>query len=244
MILQISNFLKDYSDYVVLPLSVIAAALVAYWIYSKQKKIKKINYEYISNSNIISVDSQFKEAIEFRFNGERIEKLWLIIIKFTNTGNTPIEARDFEGGIKIKSKSLDKILSHEVIDVSPKNLNVKSVKHDDHLELMPCLMNPQDHYSLKILVNEYEPTFDINSRISGIKSIKEGSVKPKISMGRYLSGCIRLVFLLIIPIAFAGGIIVDLIGFTEKQEKMKLESTELLNNKIHWFFEENRYEVN
>lgn len=55
-----TEFLKDYSDYVVLIPSLVIGALISYWFFTKQRQLKSIYYEVLNNYNIVEVDKSYQ----------------------------------------------------------------------------------------------------------------------------------------------------------------------------------------
>lgn len=200
MILLETSFLKDYSDYIVLIPSVILGGIVAYWIYLKQRTTKEIGIERISLNNIIEIDSKYKNSIEVKFQDKNVDKLWLLILKFSNKGNTPIEKKDFESPILISFDSKNEILNNEAISSNPKDLNVKITKTNNIIELAPLLLNPNDSFALRFMISGGSPEYKVTSRISGIKEISHKKSEPNksFSKGHLISILVGMVFTYII----------------------------------------------
>jgi len=176
-LLQISTFLKDYSDYIVLIPSIILSGIVTYWIYLKQNQIKQLSFEYLSNNEIISINEDFKDSIQMYYQGKEAKNVWLTVIKFHNTGNKEINKEDFDSNIKLTTEFADQILSYEIINSQPKNMNIDVLHNSNGLEITPCLLNSKDSFSLKILSNGEDLNLNVITRISGIKSLKNRSLK-------------------------------------------------------------------
>lgn len=179
ILLEGTNFLKDYSDYIVLFPSVILGGIIAYWIYLKQKNIKELAYEKVSLNNIVKIDSKFRNSIEVKFNGEKVEKLWLLIIKIINSGNTPIEKKDFDAPISIELKSGNQILDVEIINKYPGNLQLLATHTSQKIELSPILLNAGDNYSIRVMISGAEPKYILHARISGVKDLKERNLEKQ-----------------------------------------------------------------
>lgn len=173
ILLETTTFLKDYSDYIVLFPSVILGGIIAYWIYLKQKNVKELAYEKVSLNNIVEIDSKFRNSIEVKFNGEKVENLWLLIIKIVNSGNSPIEKKDFDAPLSIELGSDNQILDVEIINKYPNNLQLQSNHTSQKIELNPILLNAGDNYSVRAMVSGVEPKYSLNARISGVKDLKE-----------------------------------------------------------------------
>src|SRR5205814_3978775 len=65
----------------------IIGAVVAYWIYHKQRVKKEISYQVISNAQVASIDADMINRIEIRFDGKRVYGLKLLVLHLWNSGN-------------------------------------------------------------------------------------------------------------------------------------------------------------
>jgi len=221
LLLDLPTIFKDYSDYIVFPLATIVTIGVAYWIYLKQRKTKEISYEFLSNERIVSVNESFKDNIEINFNGEIVNDLWMIILKITNTGNIPIERKDFDEALEIKTIDHPKWLSAEIVNEQPRNLkaqiegNTNQISDQDTIKISPTLLNSGDNFSLKLLISNPEKTnFEIEGRISGIKRLKNiNEIKDKKSNStRILKDGEKIVILAAILFGLSVNLIIDKIG--------------------------------
>lgn len=182
ILLEVSSFLKDYSDYVVLIPSVILGGIIAYWIYLKQKNIKELTYEKVSLNNIVEIDSKFRNSIEVKFNGDKVDNLWLLIIKIVNSGNTPIEKKDFDTSLSIEFNEGSQVLDAEVISTFPNNLQIEINHSSGKIEISPTLLNFGDNYSIRAMISGAKPKFILNARISGVKKLVTKNFEKQNSM--------------------------------------------------------------
>ena len=50
-------------------------------------------------------------------------------------------------------------------------LNANIIKMKDSIEIQPLLLNPNDSFTLNVLLNNYDERLHVTARIEGVKSI-------------------------------------------------------------------------
>lgn len=174
-----SSFWKDYSEYIVSLVSIPIGFFTAYWIFLKEKKKKELSYEVLSNSNIITVQDEFKDDVEVTFKGKKINNLWLILVKFTNTGNTPIESKDFDRPISLIIEKNSKIFHFEYSSLIPSDLPIQLDSKENAVVISPLLLNMNDSFVIQLITAGESPRFSVNTRISGIEKVFAKSLDSK-----------------------------------------------------------------
>lgn len=152
-------------------LAVIAAITVPLIIYFLQKSKKRLSYEVISNTQLVGVENEIQDRITILYDEKKVVNVHLISIRFVNDGNQPISIDDFAMPINVKLGSGTNILTCEVLEQSPNELNASIIKMEDSVEIQPLLLNSNDNFTLNILLNDYDESLYITTRIKGIKSI-------------------------------------------------------------------------
>ncbi len=87
--------------------------------------------------------------------------------------------------INVRLGSGTNILTCEVLEQIPNELNAGIVKMEDSVEIQPLLINSNDSFKLNILLNNYEGSLCITARIKGIKTISIYK-EPKFTIVNFL----------------------------------------------------------
>ncbi len=189
---------KEYSDYIVGIPAVIIGALVAIWIYKRQSQKKKLSYIILANEEILKYSTDIKDKIEVKYEGKIVDKLFLTVIRITNNGNVPILKNDFEGNIYIDFGEEANPISAEISNKMPINIDVKLERVNSKIEITPCLLNPNDHFNVKILSDEIIGKPLIYSRIAGVNEITETQIETSTKEYLAFTSVLTLLFLIMI----------------------------------------------
>lgn len=182
---SLPNISEIIKDPLWTPLSVLVAFIgigVTVLIALSQQKRRDFSYYITSNENILSVSDDIKVRMAITFDNKPIKNLNLIVVRFKNTGNVSITTKDYEYPIGISFGENSVVLSAEVINQEPKNLNV-TVKNNplnqststlkcDYVSVNPLMLNSGDFYELKILVSEFKKV-NVDARIVEVKKIRK-----------------------------------------------------------------------
>jgi hypothetical protein len=140
------------------------------FIFVRQTQKKSISYEVISSSPIISVLDEFRDNFEIKFKGKLVDSLTLLVIRFLNSGNVPIEERDYSRPLSIDFGDQVELLSVNVMEEIPRNLGVTLTHDTRYITVNPLLMNKGDSFTLQVLASKYSFS-SVNGRISGVQRI-------------------------------------------------------------------------
>ncbi len=153
--------------------------LISYFLYRKQRQRKALSYEILSLTPLLSMNEEVKGKLEIRFSGEPVQQVHLVQIKITNSGNVPIVATDYERQVNLSFGEKAKILTVEVVETTPKSLQVavqKTIEGSKEKALLPpILMNQGDSFTFKMLVSSFAKPITIDGRIVGVKEIAKAS---------------------------------------------------------------------
>lgn len=153
-------------------LAVIAAITVPLIIYFLQKSKKRLAYEIISDTQLVGVKSEVQNKIKIYYEDKLVENVHLISIRFINNGNQPISIDDFAKLINIGLGNNTNILTCEVLEQNPKNLDVSIIKMQDSIEIQSLLLNSNDNFTLNILISDYKGELEVSARVKGISKIE------------------------------------------------------------------------
>lgn len=152
-------------------LAVIAAITVPLIIYFLQKSRKKISYEIISNTQLVGIKNKIQDNIKILYEDKLVENVHLVSIRLINDGNQPIAIDDFATPIRVQLGNSTNILTYEVLEQNPSELNATIIRTEDRVEVQPLLLNSNDSFTLNILLNDYDESLCITARIKGVKNI-------------------------------------------------------------------------
>lgn len=155
----------------------IIAILVTWYLSVNERPTKKLRVEILSNSPLISVNTDIAKEIEIFYKDVPVQSLSLILLKFENTGNDPIRESDYSEPIQITLSSNAEIGETSIQETRPEGINLIANKiAPNQIELAKVLLNPGDQVVLRILAINNDETLEINTRIAGIQNIEIVSV--------------------------------------------------------------------
>ena len=146
----------------------IIASVSFYWM---QHGRKELSYEIVSRTPLLSVAEELQGRFQILFDGKPVNKVHLIVLRVSNTGNTPVIATDYERQVSFKFGEGARILSSEVSEADPKSLAASVVSNESGIALQPILMNSGDSVTIKTLLSRYGGNIEVDGRIVGVKEI-------------------------------------------------------------------------
>ena len=185
----------------------IIAIVISIAIYYAQRKRKKLTYEIISKTSILSLAEEIEGKLKIIFEGEQVNQVHLLVIRLTNTGNTPITSKDYEREIKLLFGDTSKILTADVSETIPENLGATITKTEQEIILKPVLLNSGDAVTIKALISQFDGSVSIDGRVVGIKSIEKRKDNSALS-----------IILMVLGIVFTFGAMFFLIKSTPRLE--------------------------
>lgn len=163
---------------------VVAVVAVSFSVFQhfRQRRRRRIGY-HVRTTGLLSVNQQVREHIKVLYRDVAVSELRLVELSFEHLGNETIKAADFEVPIRIGFGASARILTSEVAEVEPKNLDLHVTVNtiagaepnpgEPHhaVQIAPLLLNAGDRFALRFLVAEAE-TPTINARIAGVKELE------------------------------------------------------------------------
>ena len=152
-------------------IAVATAIVVPIIVYYLQNKKKKLVFEEIQNLSVINVKKDFKDKIEIKYADKIVDNLFVSTARFKNKGTLPIKQTDIIKPIEIIFDK--KILKADVIEVSPKGIDVEldTISEGKSVHCKFNLLNPNDYFTLQFVSLEKLSTPEINPRIEGLSKI-------------------------------------------------------------------------
>lgn len=142
-----------------------------------QRSRKSLSSSIMSTSPLYTLHPESKERLRVLFDGKEIKNANLVLIRIMNSGNAPILPTDYEKPISIDFSKNVTVLSSELIESIPKKLSLAPINRNTAVEIPPILLNPNEGFTLKILIDNFDNSIQIVSRIAGVRHIpirKEG----------------------------------------------------------------------
>jgi hypothetical protein len=161
---------------------------IAIVIIRRQKR--EITYRIISKLPLAAKVENADEQLSIYFRSRRVSDVYLYIISFKNSGNQSIKSDDYERPIAVRVTTPGRLLIGEIINTKPGSLLPEIISFDsiefkrkiiannpkgasNQLSIKPILLNPNDEYTLKIIISNYQTeSLVIDGRIVGISEIK------------------------------------------------------------------------
>lgn len=169
------------------------AIVVTIVIFIVQRAQKKLSYEVVSRETIVSAKDGFSEKIQILYEGQPVNEVDLLILKFVNSGNVPITSNDFEKALSIEFSGQVDVLTAEVTETLPSNLKTEISFEEDIISVAPLLLNSGDTFTIKILLNEFDNVIKVNGRIIGVKAIEKQEKTSPLNNLNYMIGIVSLI---------------------------------------------------
>jgi uncharacterized protein YjeT (DUF2065 family) len=170
----------------------------------KQRQRKSLSYQIVSNTPLLSVEEEIKKDLVIRYRGKEVQKVDLVVVRIVNTGNLPIAAKDFDRPITLDLGEGAQILTAEISERKPDELQPSINVEQSKIKLEPILLNQGDAITFKMLVTGSTNKIKFDFRIVGVEKIGQLSEDSLRFVIPALAGTILLVVGLIM--AFIGSI--------------------------------------
>jgi hypothetical protein len=144
---------------------------VSYAIYTKQRQRKSLSYQIVSNTPLLSVEEEIKKDLVIKYRGKEVQKVDLVAVRIVNTGNLPIATKDFDRPITLDLGEGAQILTAEISEKKPDELQPSINVEQSKIKLEPILLNQGDAITFKMLVTGFTKNIKIDFRIIGVEKI-------------------------------------------------------------------------
>jgi hypothetical protein len=166
----------------------VVALIVAVSIYLIGRPVKRLQVQILSNSPLISVNTEISPQIQILYKDKPVQTLSLILLRFENVGNEPIRESDYSKPIRILLSPNAEVGEVTVQETKPEGINLNpTVSASNQVEIAKALLNPGDQAVLKVLALNNDGTLKVEARIVGIPHLKilsalEGSTQSNDSV--------------------------------------------------------------
>jgi hypothetical protein len=156
--------------------AIVVGAIVSLVIYLKQRSRKSLSYKKQTITQLLSIGSEIKGKLKITYDSKEAEDVYLAIVEIFNSGNVSIVETDYKEPIKLSFGKYAQVLTTEVAEVEPANLQISINSDGTEITLVPTLFNPRDSVTIKSLVNKLEGVY-LSGRFIGLKEITESTSK-------------------------------------------------------------------
>lgn len=168
----------QFIGFVVSTIVGLVAIAVSVYLYIRQKESKALVYDVIANNPLLSQEAmkELGNNLKMEYNNKQIDSLRLIVFRFFNAGNKPIEATEFHLNepIEISFGNNGEILDKAVLDANPADVGkrVKLASDQNKLQIQPLLLNPGDTFTVKVITTCDQGPVIPTASISGVRQIE------------------------------------------------------------------------
>ena len=156
-------------------LTITGLILAAIYFFANRKK-RKLTYQIITRSRIISAKGDLAGKVTILFNDKAVQEVGLFQIKITNVGNVPILTKEYERPIMFVALPGTRFLEASIVETKPPTLQPSITVTERTATLSPTLLNARDSIEVKLLIADFDGKFAIDERIEGVE-LKPGHPK-------------------------------------------------------------------
>ena len=164
-----------WSEHFLAILGILIPASLTLWVYVREKQKKCLSYDLKSKTKLITIHDERIGNLQISFDGEPVKNAHIFIVVVFNSGNTPIVSDDYEKYLEIIFSEQTEILSADVIEKTPGDLDVAFEVARNLIRLKPTLLNSGDSVTFKFLTREDSSDPIVSGRIVGVGRITKSA---------------------------------------------------------------------
>ena len=151
----------------------VIALIASVVIYLIDRPVKRLQVQVLSNSPLISINTDISSQIQILYKDKPVQTLSLILLRLENIGNEPIKEADYSEPIRILLSSKSEVGEVTIQETKPAGIDLNPrVIATNQIELTKALLNPGDQVVVKILALNNDGTLGVEARIAGISNIE------------------------------------------------------------------------
>lgn len=155
----------------------VVAIIVSVILYQIGRPVKRLQVEILSNSPLISVNTDISREIRILYKDRPVQTLSLILLRLNNLGNEPIRESDYSEPIRISISPNAEVGEVTVQETKPGGIDLApTISARNQIEIAKALLNPGDQAILKVLALNNDGTLKVEARIAGIRDLEVLSV--------------------------------------------------------------------
>jgi hypothetical protein len=148
-------------------LAIVASATIAITLFVLNRKIKRLSYQIISRTRLLSVSQEMAGYVRVLVGDQQVRDVGLVRLKIINTGTEPIKSSDFDRPVSFGVNEDASIILAEIVETKPAGLEPKLGQDLTKITLKPMLLNVRDSVTLKLLVADFDGTIVADARVEG-----------------------------------------------------------------------------
>jgi hypothetical protein len=172
------EFLRDQSWQSIGALVGLVAIIVTVALYLLQRRRKSISYEVVSLTPLLSVKEEVRDRVQISFDGKKVSDAHMLIVKVRNSGNVPVLPSDYERSIQFGFGGQTQVMSAEMVETNPSGIDADVSVLSNSVTLRPVLLNAGDAITVRVLLAQYDGSFDVTGRIVGVREIGKTRIRP------------------------------------------------------------------
>jgi hypothetical protein len=151
----------------------IIALIATVIIYLIDRPVRRLQVQILSNSPLISVNTDISSQIQILYKDKPVQTLSLILLRFENVGNEPIKEADYSEPIRILLSPNSEVGEVTIQETRPAGIDLDPrVITANQIEIAKVLLNPSDQAVVKVLALNNDGTLDVEARIAGISNVE------------------------------------------------------------------------
>jgi len=155
----------------------IVTAVVAIWIFRKQRTRKELSYQIISDAPIASVNKGLESRVTILLDGKPVKDARQVVLKIHNTGNIAVKRDDYDEPIGCLFEGSE-IIGSDILSTDPEDL-INSIDKNtfiritrDSAKLERFLLNPNQSITLTFLLDKVYSKLKVGVLIIDGKIVK------------------------------------------------------------------------
>lgn len=138
------------------------------------------------------VEEGIKEDIEIFYKSKPVKQVQLLILRILCSGTIPIMPKDYVSPITINMGKATRILSAQIINKNPEDLEIELTIKENAVVLERVLLNPKESITLRIFADKINPDIQIRGRWAGVKIVNQLSEESKLANAFYWGALVSL----------------------------------------------------
>jgi hypothetical protein len=145
----------------------VVAIVVSVVLWFRGRRRKGVSYR-LTTPSVVNVRQEAEDRISIAYDGKPVGDVRLVDLRVTSSGNTEIDAGDFERPFSVPLGEGARVLSVEVAKTHPAELRPEVTVEDSHLTIAPLLLNSGDSFEIVALVSDLSEATSLDGRVAGV----------------------------------------------------------------------------
>jgi hypothetical protein len=168
----------------------IVGVVVPVLIYRRQRSFTSVDYQIVADINLIESDAAdaFGGRVKVMLNDRPLRHPRIVDVQVMNTGNTPVQASDYQSPIVFALDNGDPPLDATVIGESSPHITGNLFAQGDPprtISIRPPLLNEDESFTLRMLFDNRDSHMIGTHRIVGGLPMREGVIGARSPQARF-----------------------------------------------------------